>query len=98
MNKALGFVLAAMIVCGIVPLARSIEPPPGPPPGIAEQNWVPMGQAAGFVVTDHVANDLRNGLRSTPDVVTGYFMVKRAGKWLRVDAAPVETYKAVDRR
>ena len=97
MNKALGFLAAAIIVCGIVPLARSIESPLGPPPGIAERNWVPMGQAAGFVVTN-VGNDLQNGLRSTPNVVSGYFMVRHAGTWSRVDAAPVQTYRAADRQ
>jgi hypothetical protein len=46
-----------------------------------------MGDAAGFVVTD-TSNDLRKGLRSDPNAVRGYFMVRRARVWLLVDPTP----------
>jgi hypothetical protein len=44
-----------------------------------------MGEAAGFVITD-TANDLRNGLRTEPNVVKGYFMVRPAKTWVKVEA------------
>jgi hypothetical protein len=46
-----------------------------------------MGEAAGFVITD-TANDLRKGLRDDPNVVKGYFMVRAAKTWVRVEAGP----------
>jgi hypothetical protein len=44
-----------------------------------------MGNAAGFVITG-IANDLRKGLRDDPNVVKGYFMVRPAKTWVKVDA------------
>jgi hypothetical protein len=46
-----------------------------------------MGESAGFVITD-TANDLRKGLRSEPNVVKGYFMVRPAKTWVKVEPGP----------
>jgi hypothetical protein len=46
-----------------------------------------MGDAAGFVITD-TGNDLRKGLRNEPNVVKGYFVIRRAKSWAKVDAGP----------
>jgi hypothetical protein len=82
MNKALSIVLAAAIAAGAVPFARSIEAP-SPPPGISTNNWIPMGDAAGFVITT-LGNDLK-----------GHFMARREGAWFRVDSSPdYETHPA----
>jgi hypothetical protein len=55
------------------------------------QGWQQTGgspcDAAGFVITD-TANDLRNGLRTEPNVVKGYFMVRPAKTWVKVEAGP----------
>ena len=88
--KPLGILLAIAVVtafaAGVVPLARSIEAA-NSPPGIASGNWIPMGDAAGFVITN-TGNDFRRGLRTEPNVVRGYFMARRDGSWFRVDSAP----------
>jgi len=60
---------------------------PEAPPGIAADHWIPMGEAAGFVITN-IANDLRNGLRTKPNVVKGYFMVRPAKTGVKVEAGP----------
>jgi hypothetical protein len=39
------------------------------------------------VITD-TANDLRRGLRNEPNVVKGYFMVRPAKTWVKVEAGP----------
>lgn len=96
MNKTLGLILVCLIALGSVPFARSIERPIDRPPGIAEDNWIPMGTAAGFVITT-VANDLRNGLRDEPNVLAGYFMVRHGKSWLRIQSNEAEVYRAAER-
>lgn len=86
MNKLLGVLLAAAIVFAAVPYARGLGTPEAPP-GVAADHWIAMGEAAGFVITD-TANDLRKGLRTEPNAVRGYFMVRAARSWLRVDPSP----------
>jgi hypothetical protein len=88
MNKLLSLLLVATIAIAAIPHARGLGTPE-PPPGIAADHWIAMGEAAGFVVTDH-SNDFRNGLRSDPNAVRGYFMVRHASAWLRVDPTPAE--------
>jgi hypothetical protein len=83
MNKVLGLILVCLVAIGSVQFARGIERPVDRPPGISDANWVPMGAAAGFVITN-VANDARNGLRDEPNVVVGYFMVRPGTTWVRV--------------
>jgi hypothetical protein len=50
MKRLLGLVLAIAIVVTVVPYARSLGAPPAPP-GVSAKNWIPFGDAAGFVVT-----------------------------------------------
>lgn len=83
MNKALSFLLVIAIAFGVVPYASSIGAP-STPPGISDSNWIPMGDAAGFVITN-TGNDVK-----------GYFMARREGTWFRVDAtADYEAHPAV---
>ena len=86
MNKILSLLLVATIAITAIPYARGLGTPEAPP-GIAADHWIPMGEAAGFVITD-TANDLRNGLRTEPNVVKGYFMVRPAKTWIKVEAGP----------
>src|ERR1700722_1202487 len=86
MNKALSILLVIALAAGIMPLARSIEVS-SLPPGVATGNWIPMGDAAGFVITG-VGNDFLNGYRNEPNMVKGHFMARREGTWFRVDSAP----------
>jgi hypothetical protein len=86
MNKLLSLLLVASIVFAAAPYARSLGTP-GAPPGIAADHWIAMGEAAGFVITN-TANDLRKGLRTEPNAVRGYFMVRPARTWVRVDPSP----------
>jgi hypothetical protein len=71
MNKMLSLLLVATIAIAAIPYARGLGTPEAPP-GIAADQWIPMGEAAGFVITD-AANDLRKGLRNEPNVVKGIF-------------------------
>ena len=92
MNKALSILLAIAITAIVVPIARSVGTAT-PPPGILQSDWIPLGDAAGFVIT--AAGDLRKGLRAEPNSVKGYFMARREGAWFRVDSSPdYETHPA----
>ena len=84
MNKILSLLLVLAIAIAAIPHARGLGTPEAPP-GIAADHWIAMGEAAGFVITD-TANDLRKGLRSEPNVVKGYFMVRPAKTWVKVEA------------
>jgi len=86
MNKMLSLLLVAAIAIAAIPYARGLGTPEAPP-GIAVDHWIAMGDAAGFVITD-TANDLRKGLRNEPNVVKGYFMVRPAKTWVKVEAGP----------
>ena len=86
MNKMLRLLLVAAIAIAAIPYARGLGAPEAPP-GIAVDHWIAMGDAAGFVITD-TANDLRKGLRNEPNVVKGYFMVRPAKTWVKVEAGP----------
>jgi len=86
MNKFLSLLLVLAIAIAAIPYARGLGTPEAPP-GIAADHWIAMGEAAGFVITD-TANDLRRGLRNEPNVVKGYFMVRPAKTWVKVEAGP----------
>lgn len=86
MNKILSLLLVTAIAIAVIPYARGLGTPEAPP-GISADHWISMGEAAGFVITD-TANDLRKGLRTEPNVVKGYFMVRPARTWVRVEAGP----------
>jgi hypothetical protein len=86
MNKILALLLVATIAIAAIPHARGLGTPEAPP-GVAADHWISMGNAAGFVITG-TANDLRQGLRDDPNVVKGYFMVRAAKTWERVEAGP----------
>ena len=88
MNKLLSLLLVLAIAIAAIPYARGLGTPERPP-GIAADHWIAMGDAAGFVITDH-ANDFRKGLRSDPSAIKGYFMVCHARAWLRVDPTPAD--------
>lgn len=84
MNRLLSLLLLAAIAIAVIPYARGLGTPEAPP-GITADHWISMGEAAGFVITD-TANDLRKGLRTEPNVVKGYFMIRPARTWVRVEA------------
>ncbi len=86
MNRLAGLIVAGAVIVGIIPYARSGDAP-AVPPGVAAHNWIPMGERAGFVITS-AANDYKNGLRSEPNVLKGYFMLRRDGVWLRMEPGP----------
>jgi hypothetical protein len=44
-----------------------------------------MGNAAGFVITG-TTNDLRKGFRDETNTLKGYFMVRPAKTWIRVES------------
>jgi hypothetical protein len=59
--------------------------------GVTSDHWIAMGEAAGFVITD-TANDLRKGLRTDPNAVRGYFMVRRGQAWMQVDPTAASSF------
>jgi hypothetical protein len=95
MKTLLALVLVCAVTVGVVPYARSLGSPASPP-GISANNWIPFGETAGFVITGN-GYDLRNGLRSEdPNVVRGYFMIRRANTWVRIDSSPLaEAHPAI---
>jgi hypothetical protein len=95
MKMFLSLVLVCAVAIGVVPYARSLGSPPSPP-GIAADSWIPFGETAGFVITGN-GYDPKKGLRSeNRNVVTGYFMIRRANTWVRVDSSPqAEVHPAV---
>ncbi len=84
MKKAIGALLAAAVIVGLAPYARSSGPQPLPP-GISADNWIALGDRAGFVVTN---GDSLIGSTGAVGVAKGYFMLRRAGIWLRIDSSP----------
>jgi len=97
MNKYHAFLLAAAIVVGVAPYARSVGVP-APPPGVQESNWIPMGESAGFVIAKGREGFQSGAARRAPNTTKGYFMVRHAGTWLRVDSSSeYEAHPALDR-
>lgn len=84
MNKMLTVLLVATIAIAAIPYARGLGTPEAPP-GVKAEHWIAMGNAAGFLITG-TANDLSKGLRDEPNVVKGYFMVRPAKTWVKVEA------------
>ena len=84
MNKILSLLLVATIAIAAIPYARGLGTPAAPP-GVAADHWISMGTEAGFVMTG-TANDSRKGLRDEPNIVKGYFMVRPAKTWVKVEA------------
>lgn len=84
MNKVRGAFLATAVVVGLAPYARS-SGPQLLPPGISADNWIALGDRAGFVITN---GDSLIGSTSAVGVAKGYFMLRRAGIWLRIDTSP----------
>jgi hypothetical protein len=81
MKRLIGLLLAIAIVVSVVPYARSLGTPPSPP-GVSAKNWIPFGDAAGFVVTQPLPGDPI----PAPGAVKGYFMVRQGDNWLRVES------------
>lgn len=80
MKPLLGFLLVIAIVVSVVPYARSLGAPPSPP-GVSAKNWIPLGDAAGFVISRPLPGDPM----PAPGAVKGYFMVRQGSNWLRVE-------------
>ncbi len=83
MNKIIGLLSATVLVLGVDPHAVSSDAA-AIPPGISADNWIALGDRAGFVLTN---GDSMIGSTSTVGVAKGYFMLRRAGVWLRIDTA-----------
>ena len=83
MNKIIGLVLATALVLGVGPHALSSDVP-ALPPGVSAENWIALGDGAGFVLTN---GDSLIGSTSSVGVAKGYFMLRRAGIWLRIESA-----------
>jgi hypothetical protein len=89
MNKLLSLLLIIAIVIGIVPYARSLGTPE-PPRGIAADHWVPMGDAAGFVITGDARDQRQSSKEGGDNQVKGYFMIRRGSAWARISNEPDE--------
>lgn len=89
MNKVFGLLLVVVIAISAIPYARSLGVPT-PPPGVAADRWIAMGDAAGFVVTGVVSDPKKGFKEGVSDQVKGYFVIHRGGSWSRIDNAPDE--------
>jgi hypothetical protein len=83
MHKVFGLVLATSLVMGVGQSAVSSESPV--PPGVSADNWILLGDRAGFVITN---GESLIGSTTAVGVARGYFMIRRGGIWLRIDTAP----------
>ena len=84
MKKLYGFILALATAAIVIPHAHGLGTP-SPPPGISASDWIPLGEDAGLVIAHaHSPIDMS---KSTAGTVKGYFVVRRAHRWLRVDTA-----------
>ena len=87
MNKIFALVVVFAIAVGVIPYARSWESP-APPPGVAADHWVAMGDAAGFVITG-TESDPKHGFKAGgSDQVSGYFLIRQGRTWSRVNTTP----------
>ncbi len=82
MKKLIGVLLIVAVAVIAIPIARSFGLPPAPP-GISTNDWIPLGDAAGFVI---VHTNAPLGEQSKPGFVRGYFMIREASAWLRVES------------
>jgi hypothetical protein len=91
MKKAFSvFFVVAMLLCA-VQMARSLGVPPVPP-GISANDWIPLGNQAGFVIS-HDLSATSAPLKAGE--VRGYFMIRPNDRWLRVDPqAELQQYPA----
>jgi hypothetical protein len=76
-----GFVLVAATALLATPHARGLGAPSAPP-GISVGDWVPLGEAAGFVI------ERGDSLTRRPGILRGYFAILRGTAWMRVDPSP----------
>jgi len=49
------------------------------PPNVAADNWIPIGDKVGFVVTPEAASH-------DPGVLPGYFLAWHGNSWKRIDS------------
>jgi len=85
MKLILGIVLGTLIAILVTSNARSLGNP-SPPPGVSAMDWIPLGDAAGFVVVHDDASP--NRINPAAGTVKGHFVVRRKDHWLRVDSTP----------
>ncbi|HEY2782634.1 MAG TPA: hypothetical protein VGI90_17765 [Steroidobacteraceae bacterium] len=81
MKMLAGFILVAATAVIATPHARGLGAPSAPP-GVSAADWVPMGEAAGFVI-EH-----SDSLTRRPGILRGYFTILRGTAWMRVDPSP----------
>ncbi|HEX3950778.1 MAG TPA: hypothetical protein VHW95_13055 [Steroidobacteraceae bacterium] len=81
MKMLAGLVLVAATAVFAPPHARGLGAPAAPP-GVSDSDWVPIGEAAGFVI-EH-----GDSLTRRPRIVRGYFTILRGTTWMRVDPNP----------
>ena len=92
MNKTIGLLLATVVLIGVGPHALSSSA--SLPPGISADNWIAVGDRAGFVLTN---GDSLVGSTTSVGVARGYFMLRRAGTWLRIESGPDDRSAAPER-
>jgi hypothetical protein len=95
MRKTFALLIGFAIIAGVAPYARSLGTPSAPP-GVAANDWIALGDAAGFVIAHDAGRPMSDAARHKPGTVSGYFMVRRQSTWLRVDPVPpYDVQKAV---
>jgi hypothetical protein len=83
MKKIIVLLFTTALMLGLGPHALSSDAA-SLPPGISAENWIALGDRAGFVLTN---GDSLVGSASSVGVAKGYFMLRRAGIWLRIESA-----------
>ena len=80
-------VVAAVAVGVLVQRGLAAEPRSDMPAGVEATDWIPISDAAGFLITPEKAATYQPpGGRQ---VLTGHFFAKKNGQWFRLNIAPV---------
>lgn len=73
-------ILVVVTVCALGLLASTVmgQDQSKLPPGVAQDNWISLGDNVGFVITPNSASQ-------HPEVLHGYFAARHDDSWKRLD-------------
>jgi hypothetical protein len=82
----------AIALIGICAVGLSVaysKEEPARPDGVAASSWIALGTDAGFVIT---GNADRNNLGVLTPSLSGYFVARRDGNWIKLEPELTERF------
>jgi len=79
MRTMLITVLGFSLVTLVLAVGEPQKPPADVPPGVGLEEWVPLGESFGFVVTSATTNRAE----FVDNALYGYYVIKKSGQWYR---------------